>query len=403
MNEREFAERLEQATPEVPNVFHQAMLGAFAQISEQEQQERHPSRPRRSLKSRTAAVILIAALLTATVAVAAVATLMPRAMSIFWGKDVAMQENFLEQVRYDVLEKTVGSCRIRIEEAAYDGASLYVTYSVRNADVERMLGISEPRHPEALRSLTVEDYEEIATWDATNWHDGLWINGQECDMVGTAIEMYGGDESGEYVVSSMYRMDMLGLDLHGQARIALPVGRNQKWHGDEYTPLPRDEEGNAIEPAEGCIVFYVDTDAPDAERIENGPVSVWPDGTEIWVSRAIFTPVKLYLTLNFNIPDALVEAYIEEQGSDGWYMDEEMLFHYSALDIASGWAYDLILTDENGVPVPMDLSRGDHDDGLGDHVSYKTFPYVETYPTPLYIAPKVDGKPDMTRKVLVRE
>ena len=402
MNERELTNRLEQAVPEAPAVFHNAMLSAFAQIQEQEARE-NPivELPRPRLRKRTAAIILIAALLVASVAMAA--ALAPRVLSIFWGRGVTMRDDFAARVQSDVVEEMIGDCRVRIEEAVYDGVSLYVTYSIRNMSVDRMMGTHFPQAPEGERQIVEEDWEEMRTWEAGDWHDGLWINGKEIDMPETAVVEMGGDEPGEVVVSNMYHIGFSGITLDGETRISLPIGKKQHWDYATRQSLPRDEDGGYLEPEEGCMSFYVSSEGLDVTQVEDGPVSVWPDGTEIRTAKAIFTPIKLYLTLDFHVPDALIESYKEEMGSEGFYWEDELVYPYSAMDVITDWVFDLVLTDAEGTIIDARPNGYDGYYGSGDTICWYVFPYMDEYPSPLYVAPMVGGKPDMTRKVLVRE
>ena len=402
MNEHELTERLEEAVQDVPPIFHNAMLGAFAQIQEQQAQESnivkqaHPG-----FKKRTAAIILIAALLMVGVAVAA--ALMPTILTTFWGNDVTMREDFPSRVQSDITEVMSGDCRVRIEEAVYDGVSLYVTYSVRNMSVDHMMGTHFREAPEGVRQLVEEDYEEIRSWEAGYWSDRLWINGKDTDMPETAVIELGGDEPGEYVVSNMYHIGLMGIVLDGQARISLPIGKKQVWDYETYQTLPKDEDGGVLEPEEGCVTFYVSAEGLDIERVKDGSVSTWSDGTEVWTAEATFTPIKLYLTLNYRVPDELVEAYKQAMGSDGVYWEGKLMYPYSAIDVATDWIYDLVLTDEQGSLIDAKPNGYDGYYGSGDTVCYYIFPYMDEYPSPLYVAPLVNGAPDMTRKVLVRE
>lgn len=402
MNERELMERLEDAMPDVPTVFHNAMLGAFAQIQEQEATQSHVvTLPRPGIRKRAAALILIAALLMAGVALAT--AFAPRVLSLFWGSDLAMREDFPSRVQQDVTEVMVGDCRVRIEEAVYDGVSLYVTYSIRNMTVDRMMGTQFRDAPEGQRQLTEEDFIEIRSWEAGDWHDGLWLNGKDTDMPETAVMEMGGDEPGEIVVSSMYHLGLSGIVLEGNTRVSLPIGKRQVWTYETYPTLPRDEEGGLLEPEEGCVSFYVSAEGLPVERVTDGPVSLWPDGTEVWTAEAVFTPVKLYLTLNYRVPDELIEAYKEAMGSDGFYYEGRLVYAYSALDIADEWIGSFVLADENGQPVDAKSGHYDGCYGMGDTMFRYIFPYMDEYPSPLYVAPLVNGQPDMTRRVLVRE
>lgn len=402
MNEHELIDRLEEAVQDVPPIFHNAMLGAFAQIQEQEAQESNIVKHAPAVfKKRTAAVILIAALLMVGVAVAA--ALMPTILTTFWGNDVTMREDFPSRVQSDVTEVMIGDCRVRIEEAVYDGVSLYVTYSVRNMSVDHMMGTHFQEAPEGVRQLVEKDYEEIRSWEAGYWHDGLWINGKDTDMPETDIIELGGDEPGEYMVSNMYHIGLVGIVLDGEARISLPIGKKQVWDYETYQTLPRDEDGGIKEPEEGCVTFYVNSEGLDVERVKDGPVSTWADGTEIWTAEATFTPIKLYLTLNYHVPDELIEAYREEMGSDGFYYDGKLVYLYSALDVTEDWISSFTLVDAEGKPVNAKSNNYDGCYGMGDTMCQYIFPYMDEYPSPLYVAPLLNGAPDMARKVLVRE
>ena len=402
MNENELIERLEKDVQDAPSIFHNAMLGAFEQIQEQAIRENNITKPSYSrFKRRTTVGILIAALLMVSVALAA--ALVPNILAVFWGDDVIMSKEFPSQVQSDIVEITVGDCRVRIEEAVYDGVSLYVTYSVRNMSVDHLMGTHFREAPEGVRQLVEEDYEEIRSWEVGYWSDRLWINGKDMDMPETAVIELGGDEPGEYVVSNMYHIGMMGIALDGEARISLPIGKKQVWDYETYQTLPRDADGGIREPEEGCVTFYVSAEELDVERVKDGPVSLWPDGTEVWTTEASFTPIKLYLTLNYHIPDEQVEAYKQAMGSDGFYYEGKLVHTYSALDVAHDWISSFTLTDAEGNLTDVEFSIYDGCYAMKDTICQYIFPYMEEYPSPLYVAPLVDGVPDMTRRVLVRE
>lgn len=403
MNERELTSRLEQAVPEVPVMFHNAMLGAFAQIQEQEEQEKKQAQesrivrlPAPRLKKRTAAIILIAALLMATVAVAA--TLMPRLLTVFWGENVTMRDDFLGMIQYNVAEEMVGDSRVRIEEVVYDGVSLYVTWSIRNMTVDKMIG-----DPKEDRLLDGDEYAMVISWDGGFWTDSLWINGHEIDMPSmSGGMMYGGDEPGEVVFTELYRLDQEDVILGERTRVAMPIGENQHWTYETLQSMPRLEDGTRSEPEEGCLVFYLNSNVENVTRLGSGEHVLWDDGTEVWVESAIFTPIKLYMAISYNVPEQLVEEKLESNRDALEWGNEEIWWDISALD-ATSWVYDLMLVDGQGRKVDAQMDFGDglwsHGSSFADFV----FPYMETYPSPLYIAPVVNGEADMTRKVLVRE
>ena len=390
MNERELMNRLEEAVPEVPSVFHNAMLGAFAQIQEQEAQEsKVVELPHPKLRKRTAAVVLIAALFMASVALAA-ALMVPRVIDRFYGNDVAMRDDFPELVQSDVVEKTIGNCRVRLEEAVYDGVTLYFSYSVRNMEVDRLMGIEYPDDPPGYkRYLTIEEEEqEIYTWDAYLWRDSMWINGEEVDISAAVFDMEGGDEPGEYLSYHIYRLDMFGVELSGRTRITLPIGYDLRRDYDNER-IPPDENGHIAEPeGDAALTFYVDADIKDLERVKDGPVSVWPDGTQARIVQAAFTPFRLYLSLACELSDEVRQTYPEGTPD-----------HFIVPDLVR----DMRLVDFSGTLVTSSDRRDGYSWTLENGISHLDFAYQDEYPSPLYLAPVIDGVADMTRKVLVKE
>ena len=390
MNERELVDRLEEAVPNVPSVFHNAMLGAFAQIQEQEDKERRVIElPRPRLKKRTAAIILIAALLMASVALAA-ALMVPRVIDRFYGKDVAMREDFPSLAQNDVVEKDIGNCHVRLEEVVYDGVTLYFSYSVRNMAVDHLMGTTDPDDPPGTRRyLSFEEEEqEIYTWDAYLWRDSMWINGEEVDISAATFDMDGGDEPGEYLSYHIYRLDLFGVELSGLTRVTLPIGYDLR-KDYERGWIPPDENGHIPEPeGDAALTFYLDADIKGLERVKDGPVSIWPDGTRAHIVQASFTPFRLYLSMSCEPSDEARQAYPEDT---------------PIYSIVSEIVRDMALVDASGTPVQSDDHREGMSWGLEDGTSYLEFAYQDEYPSPLYLAPLVNGEPDMSRKVLVRE
>lgn len=409
MNDRELSRRLEQALSDVPASFHNAMLGAFAQIQEEEQASGQTAstnarRPdRRPIRKRTAAVLLIAAMLTATVALAAT-FITPRIVAFFWGEQAPVGEELSGLLRTNVAEETIGDCRVRVDEALYDGVMLYVTYSIRNMTVERMLGETDPIFEDDIRWLTEADAEEIRSWEAGYWADSVFINGLEYSIPGgTTDTTRGGDEPGEYVTTIRYDLSQLNIELRGTVRFGLPVGRRQNWTYEIYQALPKGENGGALEPAEGCVDFTFDADAPKVERVENGRHVVWADGTEVWVGSAAFTDARLYMTICYRVSDRALADYRERHGDVG-RRDENgtLTMPFDAVDAAAEWAYDLWPVDAEGRPVGDPRDTWLTDEGVGAESCLRAYPYAD-YPTPLYVAPVVNGVADLSRMIPVRE
>lgn len=406
MKDRKLNELLNETMPDVPDAFHQAMQNTLAQIVEEEDAASgivtlHPHNG--GVKKKTAVVILVAALLLA-MTTAALALLNPEVLRVIWGKDASMRANFPEQMQHDVSEVTVGDARVRLEEVIYDGVSLYTTYSIRDMTATELWGESFEGRKSESRFLRTEEYERISEMDVGWWTDGIWINGRRIGMPAmSGGDEVGGDEPGEIVYHSIWRLDQEDVYLTGKARVALPIG--QRWP-EWYKETPRNEDGTFQEPARNMMVFTIDADkVQGVNRTQPNVKTVCEDGVEIWAAEADFTPMKLYVTLNYTVPQYLIDDYCIAMGTDGWYNDEgKLMMAFGEFEVAEQWAYDFRMVDEDGnVLVDLPINSYDGCQGFGRNVIFYTFPYMDEYPSPLYIAPVQDGVADMDRKVLLRE
>lgn len=401
MNERELTDRLEQAVPEVPSVFHNAMLGAFAQIQEQEAQasQTKPADnvvafPHPRFRKRTAAIILIAALIVMG-SVAMASAFIPHMLYRFFGRDMRMREDLPSIVMTDVVENTVGNCRVRMDEVLYDGSALYFNYTIRNMDVDEMIGVEYPDGRNAMREITDEMEQEIYTWDAYLWRDNIWINGEEVSITQATFDMEGGDEPGEYMTYHIYWLEAFGIELHGRNRITLPIGRDLR--NDYGGWIPPDENGHIPEPeGDTVLTFYLDADIPDMAIIENSPATVWDDGTRVQVVKAAYSPIRLYLTVDLEATDAVREAYLEENPYLKDWTPEQV-----KQSIAMQYTWNLCLVDSHGNILSRVNMEGREEGNNG--LIYLSFPYQE-YGKPLYLAmADDDNNVDMSTKVIIKE
>ena len=85
---------------------------------------------------------------------------------------------------------------------------------------------------------------------------------------------------------------------------------------------------------------------------------------------------------------------------DRGYYDEEgnLLWPYGGMDVYP-WVGEMTLVDKEGAVLFPDYYGGE---GYGDATAEFIFPYRETWPGELYLAPVVEGAGDMTRAVRVR-
>ena len=348
---------LEEDTGEVPERFHQAMLAAFGQMEDEPfdgtelpisvEAAEKPRRPRHVPRQggrfrRMLLVMLITLGLLGGLAVATTAN--PRLLEVFWGKDFEPSAQASAYIAHDLAEVETNGYRVRVEEAVYDGMTLYVRYSIRDMSCDHLLGET---NVDTGRRMLNED--EITAFDHAPvgwWTDNLWINGKNVDMPGlSGGETWAGDENGEIVVSEMYRLDQVGVFLSGNVQIDLPIGEKQHYDYETWQSMLK-EDGTFRKPDAGIVSFTLNCDAPvthyaDGERV------VLPDGTAAWVESADDTPVKLYVTVRFEISDAQREAFRAENG-EGYVFPDGTVMPFDDVDMVGSWVYGLTLVDADG-------------------------------------------------------
>ena len=356
---------LEEDTGEVPERFHQAMLAAFGQMEDEPfdgtelpisvEAAEKPRRPRHVPRQggrfrRMMLVMLITLGLLGGLAVATTAN--PRLLEVFWGKDFEPSAQASAYIAHDLAEVETSGYRVRVEEAVYDGMTLYVRYSIRDMSCDHLLG-------------------------ETNVDTGRrMLNGGET---------WAGDENGEIVVSEMYRLDQVGVFLSGDVQIDLPIGEKQHYDYEMWQSMLK-EDGTFRKPDAGLVSFTLNCDAPvthyaDGERV------VLPDGTAAWVESADDTPVKLYVTVRFEISDAQREAFRAENG-EGYVFPDGTVMPFDDVDMVGSWVYGLTLVDADGKPLRASLGYGEGNWGVGSGVADYVFSHEDAYPEQVYLAPQ---------------
>ena len=173
MNDREFRNRLNQALPDAPEGFHRAMTDTLNAIVREEGRRRAAS----ARKLRRA--LLIAALVTLLLASAAVAAYHWKLFDAVWffntppaSEGVARQAN--------LFEGTVNGVEVTVNEAAYDGRTLYLMWTYRLPDVDVPLGLAEDGT--LLPGLSEEVSQLLQKYDMRLWTERIWFDGREADM-----------------------------------------------------------------------------------------------------------------------------------------------------------------------------------------------------------------------------
>lgn len=383
-------ETLSGSFTDVPQGFDQSMRRAFAQIHS-ECAQKPPVRRARRLSFGTA---LLIALLLAAIAVAA--TLLSH--SVFEMTMGATPENGARITQYNLAKQSFGECDVEIREAAYDGMSLYVVYSIRDRSADGLLGEADENGVRYLGGTSMPAMERD---DIGWWCDHLWIDGKSVDMPNmSGGETIGGDANGEILYYMMYRLDQVDLYLDGKSvEIAMPIGKRQALDSLVY----HEETGLLDMPKAGLIAFRLDCSLREGVTTERPNIVLDAPDFTAKVSEAVYTPIQLYLTLDTQVKPAAMDAFIAENG-EGFYDEQgKLLWPYTGLDVIESWSMNLALVDAAGKPVFERMEGFYGCQGAGAERAWYTFPYREDYPREMYLAPTLPvGGADMTRAVRVR-
>ena len=383
--------------PDPPEVFSRAMRDTLEGIVQAEATKENQSAKRIFTKRKILLYAIIAILLVSSVAIA---TVLLQA-NVFEYTMGTTPENADSITRFNLAEETIGNVEVKITEAAYDGMSLFITYSIRDLTATEPMGMYDMRS--GMRLLTQKDYEHMASLDAGCWTDGIWIDGQSIDMPNMSGGMdVGTDTPGEVLYSLQYRLDQEDVYLSGKnVKISMPIGEKQP-----FGTLVIDRENDTIElPEKGMVSFTLDCSIRD--RITE-LFPEWETKGERWsakVHQAVFTPIETYITVDWAIDEAVMQAFIDKNGEGFADEDGNIYWPYDGRDVVGDEVASLQPVDQNGIPVfeSLDSMNGFYGvQGIGGDVAYFTFPYTETLPDKLYLAPTIDRKIDMSYAIRIK-
>ena len=397
MKKSDIRNRMNQAVPAMSTDFHSAITQTLAGLAQGVPQaaprtaEKPAEKPAVN-RRRVLAIALAATLLLAAVAVAA--TLLCGVFEVTLS-DAPVNAPALTQT--DLAKETVGNAEITVKQAAYDGMTLSILYGIRDSTASEPLGTPDAHTGEP--AATEEAQARIDALCVGAWLDNLWIDGQIVHMPNmSASYSLPGTENGEMLYYNLYRLDQENLFLDGKnVEIAMPIGKRQA-----ADTLARDAQtGELLKPQQGMVTFHMDCST------RNGNVTEMPNrlmaGTK-WsakVSKAVYSPIQLYLTVDWTIKPEVLAAYIAENG-DGYYENGVKLWDYDALEVCGSEIMNLQLVDRAGKPVFENMQGYYGCGGASATQAWYTFPYAETYPSPMYLAPEMDGEPDMSQAIQVR-
>ena len=290
---------------------------------------------------------------------------------------------------------------VTVNEAAYDGRTLYLMWTYRLPDVDVPLGLAEDGT--LLPGLSEEVSQLLQKYDMRLWTERIWFDGREADMT---IAGSGGmttptTEPGVIEEYRYLRLDKDDVFLDSKLEVALPIGPPPEgFYPPSEHPEIFDENGRMRLPDEGVVTFTLDvTGMADSVLTEHPCIPVTTDLVTAQVTEACFSPLMTYLTLDLEVnPDAMA-AFIEANG-DGYYDEEgRLMWPYGGTDVFEGWLYSLSLVDGQGVELfPGEFGLDVHGDEMAEFI----YPALSPLPGELWLAPVEGGATDMTAAVRVR-
>lgn len=388
-----FQKELREALPPVPDLFKSAMEETLSEIVAQETGERKEARIRRVRpdtsraaekaartpqapkrhakkrpyrKSRTGLLILVAALLLATVAFAVASRM--NALEAWWIDLPKEKEE--EMLQRDLASYREGDIEVRMEEAAYDGMTLYLVYSVRDHSDPNMLG--EDIMGDGNRYIDDGAPQGAQEAGFGWWNDNVYINGWAVMPI-HGEQVFGGPNPGEALHYWQADYYLLDVEFTGdEVEIGIPILPHTE--ADKPRVL---EDGTMPAPEHGLFTFKLDLDMARQKRVE------YPDfgaaqfeNSAARVGRVVYTPLGLYVNVNFT---ATQEAIDEMTAKN----TEEFGFDWpgSAFDVAceEGWE-SLCFADGDGNYL------GEAYMSAGADESWYTLSAMETWPDEIYLA-----------------
>lgn len=400
MKQEAFRRELADLTPDVPEAFHQRVEAFLAEKVDQEVIMKESTK--RALYaggrfgSRALIFALVAALMLGTVAYAATQWGIFDSLSDLLGSQPPTADSVMQG---NLHTETVNGVEITIEEAGYDGKTLFLQYSYRFPGITEQLGREMGK--KGYRILTDEDYALFDQYGIGWWVDAFWVNGQSMDMAsGSGASEVAGAEPGEIIRTEYWRLDNIDVALAGKVEIALPIGESQSV---EYRKSIFDREsGQYTLPDKGVVTFTFDasdilsrvvTFTPNAE-------TVTPDVTAR-VTEAAFTPLMTYITLDLKANPDSVAAYKAEHGEGAYGEDGTLYREYSGMDVYGDWIASLQLVDGNGQQVFPGYWGNN---GYSNTWAEFTYPYLdaEKLPDELWLAIMDGGVADMEYAIRVK-
>jgi hypothetical protein len=402
MKKNAFRKKIDDAVPAMPGSFAQAMLETLDGIKADErarvQAGGTEARPAYSHMKRTVVFALAAVLLVGAVALAT-GILKHNVFELTVGESPKTAGNIIQ---YDLAKESFDECDIEVKEAAYDGVSLYVVFSIRDRDATEPIGEYDPEtdtYYVGENTFPAMQRDDIGWWD-----DGLWIDGEDVPMPGmSGGNTVGSETPGELLFYMMFRLDQENVYLNGEnVEIALPIGKRQS--RDSLVIDRSGEKAKIQKPKDGLVTFCLDCSIRDGVTIDHPNIETELDGLTAKASEVTYSPIQTYLTLDLQVAPDAVSDYVTKNGEGVCDEAGNLVVPFDGGDVAKDWLDSLMLVDGNGKPV-FDSRNLAGLYGLqqfnAEHAWF-TFPYLATFPEQMYLAPVNGDTADMTQAVRVK-
>lgn len=395
MTQAEFCRLLLEAYPEMPERFVSRTEATLRRCASSPRHTTGHIFPPKKRGLILAAALLI--LLFTTVAYATTHWGIFDSLSFLLGKTPPQSADSVMQSA--LYQETVNNVEITVQEAGYDGRTLFVRVSYRMLDVEKPLGITaqeaygnripDGMAPDALMPEGVKEGAEalLEAHQVGWWMDCMWFDGRAVGMPsGSGAVISGSLTPGEIIVTEYWRLDNEDIQLDGAVDVTLPIGA---WQDDEYRRTLLDPETKEMKmPDRGVVTFHLDTGSMQEKVVTEHPNRETNiGGAAAWVSDVIYTPLMTYVKLRYRLP---------EEEKDRLFCNGE---EEAPPDSFSAALYQMELVDGGGnrlFPGHSGISA------VSSAWAELTYPALEEIPQTMYLVPIENGQGDMTRAVRVR-
>lgn len=399
MKKSEFRKRLADTVPAIPEAFEQSMQTTLDQFTVQETQGAHTVKRQTTAGFRRKILVFaLAAVLLLAVSALAASLL---GMNVFEGTIGDSPDNAESIIRYDLVKVSYAECDIEIRQAAYDGMTLFVVYSIRERDATESLGTWN--EAQGAYFVMDESFPAMRRDGIGYWYDGLWIDGDYVSMPHMSSQItYGSETPGELLFYYMYRLDQEDMFLDGEAvEIALAIGERPPVEDRVYDA----QTGGLRLPVAGLITFTLDCSVRKGITMEHPRIRKVLYGFTAEAETVTYSPIQLYITLSLHPDPDAKETFIVEHADSVMDSDGNLIWPYSEKGMFEAWTYGgLRLVDGDGNLVydsyGQGMMYGMH--AISSTEAWFTFPYLEEYPDEMYLAPMRDGAVDMAQAVRVK-